>query len=100
MELKPYFVELKITAVVMATSETQAMVCAESRASSIVSDEQIGCCSAELIESLEELSRMDPEWDGDCIPYFGDGQTSLKMLLPETKITEKDTRTLDLFANV
>lgn len=98
MDLKPYFVELKITAVVMAASEAQAMARAESGSSSIVSDGQMECESAELIESLQDLSQMDSEWNGECIPYYGDRQTTLKMLLPETT-PPKDTRTLDMFAN-
>lgn len=96
--LKPYFVEMKITAVVMATSEEQAMLQAESHASSIVSDGQMCADSAELIESLQELASFDPKWTGDCIPYGGDKQTPLKMLLPE-ETPVKDTRTIDMFAD-
>ena len=32
------------------------------------------------ITSMEELSGMD--WDGNCIPYGGDGNTRLKDILP------------------
>lgn len=98
MKLKPFFVELKVTAVVMAESEAQAMVKAESSASSIISDEGISAEHAEQVESLAEVRGLDPKWTGDSIPYGGDGTLKLKDLLPETAAV-RDTHTIDMFEN-
>lgn len=95
--LKPYFVELRINAVVMAASEAHAMVRAESLASNILSDGELGAESAELVESLKELASLDPEWEGGCLPYGGDGQMTLAEMLPE-ETPVKDTFTIDMFA--
>lgn len=95
--MKPYFVELRITAVVMADSEIDAMVTAESEAREIVRDGELGADDATELTSLEHLKRLDPEWDGRCLPYNGDGRTRLDELLPETE-PFKDTKTMDMFA--
>lgn len=49
------------------------------------------------VKSLEQLKRLDGEWDGMCLPYNGDGNTLLKDLLPETE-PFKDTKTAGMFA--
>lgn len=94
---KPYFVELRITAVVMATSLVDAMAIAEDEAREICSDGELTAEDAAELNSLEQLKRLDPEWDGMCIPYNWDGNTRLKDLLPETE-PFKDTKTADMFA--
>lgn len=100
MELKPFFVTLKVTAVVMASSDAHAMTRAESFASRIVSDGQLSSDSVENIESLQELSKMDPEWTGDCIPYGGDGVTRLDAMLPNEPPLAKDVHTIDMFDDI
>jgi hypothetical protein len=95
--MKPYYVELKIGAVVMADSEVEAMLEAESCSSDIVRDGDLICDSAVEVRSLEHLKGMDREWDGQCIPY-GDGanDTRLEELLPEEDPVV-DTNTGELF---
>ena len=95
--LKPYFVELKITAVVMAESEVDAFLVAESEAREICGDGELVADDATEVTSLEQLKRLDNEWDGMCLPYNGDGSTRLKDLVPETE-PFKDTKTEPLFA--
>lgn len=95
--LKPYFVELKITAVVMAESVIDAMVVAEAEARDIVGDGELTADDAIELHSLEQLKQLDREWDGMCLPYNGDGGTRLKDLLPEAE-PFKDTKTEPLFA--
>lgn len=83
--LKPYFVEMKITAVVMAESEIDALCVAEREAREIYSDGALAADNATELNSLEQLKRLDGEWNGMCLPYNGDGNTRLKNLLPETE---------------
>lgn len=90
--LKPYFVELKITAVVMAESEIDALGVAEIEAREICFDGELTADDATELNSLEQLKRLDGEWDGMCVPYNGDGSTRLKDLLPEAE-PFKDTKT-------
>lgn len=37
-----------------------------------------------VMGEARKLSQLKPGWDGDCIPYGGDGNTRLKDLLPES----------------
>lgn len=95
--MKPYFVELYVTAVVMADSKIAAMCAAESNSYEIVRDCELTADGATELASLEQLSRLDQGWGGECIPYDGDGNTRLKDLLPEAG-PFKDTKTKDMFA--
>ena len=95
--LKPYFVELTVTDVVMAESPLQAHLVAEEHASAIIRDTELSADSAVLVESLEHLARLEPEWEGGCVPYGGDGNTRLSALLPAAA-QAKDARTIDMFA--
>ena len=94
--LKPYFVELRITAVVMADSVVGAMSEAEASAWDICRGGDLAADDAVAVKSLEHLARLDSEWDGECLPYGGDGSTRLKELLPE-ETPSKDTLTADMF---
>ncbi|MDO8728550.1 MAG: hypothetical protein Q7K26_01515 [bacterium] len=96
--LKPYFVELKVTAVVMADSLLQAHLVAEENSFEIVRDSELSTDAAVPIESLEHLARLEPEWTGDCIPYGGDKNTPLKDLIPLSSPL-KDIHTMDIFEN-
>ncbi|MCB4358472.1 hypothetical protein [Quatrionicoccus australiensis] len=94
--LKPYFVELKISAVVMAESNIDAMAVAENGQFDISYDCEFTADEAIEIKSIEHLKRLDGLWDGMCLPYNGDGNTRLKDLLPESD-PFKDTNTQDMF---
>lgn len=96
--LKPYFVELKITAVVMAESEIDAMGVAESAAQDIARDGQLAADSAIAVKSLAHLQRLDSSWDADCLPYNGGREHTLRHLLPDEDPFE-DTKTADMFAH-
>lgn len=95
--LKPYFVELKITAVVMAESMMDAMGVAEAEAQDIARDGELTAEDAIAVKSLEHLQRLDSSWDADCLPYNGDGARTLRHLLPEEDPFE-DAQTADMFA--
>ena len=62
--LKPYFVELKITAVVMAESEIDALCVAESEACEICFDGELTADDATELNSLEPLERWQDEHRG------------------------------------
>lgn len=95
--MKAYFVELRISAVVMAESEMKAMCAAELESSDIVFDGDLEADSAIEVKSLEHLKQLDGNWDGMCIPYNHDGSTRLKEILPEEE-PFKDTKTIDMFS--
>ena len=73
------------------------VVFAESEAREICGDGALTADDATEVKSLEQLTRLDREWDGMNLPYNGDGKTRLKDLLPETE-PFKDTKTADVFA--
>lgn len=94
--MKPYFVTLEVSAVVMAENRFDALIVAVLSAREICSDQELSCDSAEEVCSLEHLADFNSDWDGECIPYNGDGNTRLNTLLPETA-PDPDTRTGNLF---
>lgn len=94
--LKPYFVELTYTAVVMAADESAAESTAESAAYRIVSDCADPFFSATELRSITHLKRLDSRWDGDCGAYGGD-EPRLSTVLPEEDPPERDTLTVDMF---
>lgn len=75
---KLYEVHLTITAVILADSESHAMILAERNSSTIVRDYDLSAEHAREIKSLDDLTEM---WDGECIPYGGDNDTKIKDLL-------------------
>lgn len=95
--LKPYFVEMSITAVVMAESETLALIKAEHSSHEICRDGKLRADTAVQVQSLAELAQMDGDWTGECLPYGGDGETCLQALIPESA-PHRDTKTIDMFS--
>ena len=98
--LKPYFVELTVTAVVMAESSSQAQSKAERYGRDIVSDCELCAESATEIKSLDQLKKITSEWSGADTPY--DADDCLRVLLSGEGVAhtqERDTRTIDMFAN-
>lgn len=91
--MKPYYVTLTISAVVMADNAMEAMAFAESEAREICGDGEL---TAEDAEEVTCLAQLVGGWCGECAPYNGDG-TTLKDLLPETE-PFKDTLMADMFA--
>lgn len=95
-ELRPFYVELTVGAVVMAVSEAEAMRAGEDAAREIVEDSGVQCFGPVAVQSLEHLKQLAPEWTADSVPYGGDGYTALVDLLPE-ETPFHDTRTQELF---
>ena len=74
-----YTVELSTTVVVVADNSDDAFRKARSSQSSICSDTDMYIDVGAEIRSLAQLPSM---WDGECIPYGGDGNSRLHDLLP------------------
>jgi hypothetical protein len=95
--LKPFYVTLSYSGVVMAEDEADAERVAERYAHSIVSDDGYpGFEEVTEVRSLKHLRSISHGWDGDCCTYGGDGPR-LKDVLPEEDPPERDTRTADMF---
>ncbi|MDR5776244.1 MULTISPECIES: hypothetical protein [unclassified Caballeronia] len=99
--LKPYSVEISIVTVVMATDSTHAMQVAEETARESLGDvshTDYDYGFGREIKSESQLSSIG--WDGDCLPYGGDGRTRLSMILGNLQAdaeAERDTKTIDMF---
>lgn len=90
--MKPFIVELKVTAVVMAESDKDAYNVAHSKSAEIVGDE----LEVDVQGELTCLRHLPDGWEPDCVPYGGDGDTMLRDLVPEEEPT-RDTKTIDMF---
>lgn len=94
--LKPYFVTLEVTAVVMAEDADHAYDAARSSKRDIFSDVDVSIFVGSQVTSESELSAYD--WDGMCIPYGGDGRTRLKDIFAALEaLPARDTKTIDMF---
>ena len=77
--MKPYMVEIRAYAVVMAEDEAHAHLVAESYKRDIMGDEYNPYIDVDgEVASVDALSHG---WDGECIPYGGDGNTRLREIL-------------------
>lgn len=92
--LKPFFVELKTTIVVMAENPLQATLAAELNAQDVCLNGEIVADGVTELESLQGLGALEGGWNGDSTPYGSN--VPLKNLLPETP-PFKDTKTIDMF---
>ncbi|BBE51167.1 hypothetical protein OYT1_ch1620 [Ferriphaselus amnicola] len=90
--LKAYFVEMKITAVVMAEDRFSAVVEAESLTNEIMMTSDANIDRVVLVESLDQFATLDPDWDGECVPFGYYGNTRLKDLLPQEKCAQPSPR--------
>lgn len=85
-QLKPYFVEYTVTAVVMAEDETHAFM----RAKSYRQDAMNDADDIDVFVRSEVKSEVDliDGWDMECIPYGGDGNTRIGKYLEQAAETE------------
>jgi hypothetical protein len=96
--LKPFYVTLTYSAVVMAASERDAERAAERDAFEIVSDQGDPALDSVVeVKSLAHLKRLDSAWEPDCCANGGD-KPRLRDVLPEEDPAERDTKTVDMFA--
>lgn len=81
--MKPFFIEYRFTAVVMAENEHRAAIKARGYAYDALRDAEPEIKSVRELRGLDELT---DGWNGECAPYGG--ESDLKDLLPETKATK------------
>jgi len=99
--LKPFSVEISIVTVVMATDSTHAMQVAEDTARESLGDVSHTDCGygfGREIKDEKQLSSIG--WNGDCLPYGGDGNTRLKDILSELQDSpapDRCDKTVDMF---
>lgn len=77
--MKPYMIEITTYAVVMAEDASHAYEAALAFRGEIMRDD-----SAPLIDVVGKIDKeadLRNGWDGGCIPYGGDGNTTLAALL-------------------
>ena len=95
--MKPFAVEVAFTMIVMADDANEAYTVAFDNADEAWRDtyDKDHTVLGE-IRTEEDLKRHG--WDGQCIPYGGDGNTRLRDILASLTVEpERDTRTIDMF---
>ena len=76
-----YRVELTVVAVVEADDEIDAITAAEDDKREIFGDSD--GLEITVWGEVTKLEDLTDGWDGNCIPYGGDGNTSIRELLAE-----------------
>jgi hypothetical protein len=95
--MKAYSIEVSFTTVVMAEDEMHALKVAEATSSEAfcdTSDHDYGMPRA----ITEEKQLLSIGWDGECLPYGGDGETRLSDIIAALP-PPRDTKTIDMFAS-
>jgi hypothetical protein len=77
--MKLYMVEVTTYAVVMARDEIHALNVADAYKRDIFGDDPSP--NIDVDRAIEKLSDLKHGWDGECIPYGGDGNTRLADLV-------------------
>lgn len=86
--MKPYMVEITTYGVVMAEDESHAHQVADSYKREIFSDDWNP--RIEVDGAVVKVEDLGHGWDGECIPYGGDGNTTLAALLvPNAEVSER-----------
>jgi hypothetical protein len=95
--VKIFAVRISTVAIIVAENEEEAADIAVEEEHSILTDETCEHDAPEVVASEADLTRHG--WDGECIPYGGDGNTRLKNLfaLVEPEPVRCD-KTIDMFA--
>lgn len=77
---KFYEVEITTTAIVQADDEDSARRTAELDQSTVMNDDPYP--NVNVVREVRSLKDLPSGWNGDCIPYGGDGNAYLSSLLP------------------
>ena len=86
MTLRVFEVRIATYAVVAAEDETHALEVARRNASQALSDD--GAPYIHVLGEAKTLNDLGHGWDGDCLPYGGDGETTLSKLLASNADSE------------
>ena len=78
-----YFLEVTMTThvVVVADDEAHAYDVAEQNAKRAFDDDYMETPRISLNGKVSNASNLKHGWDGDCVPYGGDGNTRISKLL-------------------
>ncbi len=79
---KIFEVRIALYAVVAAEDESHAREVARRNASSILGDD--GDPYIDVLREAKTIQDLGHGWNGECLPYGGDGQTTLSKLLKES----------------
>ena len=79
IKMKPYMVEIRTYGVVMAKNAEDARKVADEYLRDIFLED--ASPYIEVNREIASLEDLDYGWDGECIPYNGDGNKRLKELL-------------------
>ena len=82
--MKLWTVEIKSVAVIVADSADEAADVAAQEASEILSDDFYP--RIEVCGEVRALYDLPDGWNGQCIPYGGDGNSELFELLPNAAL--------------
>lgn len=93
--MKPYSVEVRFVMVVMAESTLDAYVAATSSMHEAWGDADPEVNVMSEISSVDQLESIG--WNGDCLPYDGDGETRLAAII-DALPAPRDDKTVDMFA--
>lgn len=77
--MKPFILDMMTTVVVMANSPEHAIEVANDCRREIVRDGELEVDGTP--RELMAICALRGGWDGECIPYGGDGNTRLKELM-------------------
>lgn len=93
--MKPYSVEISFTTVVMAEDEAHALkVVEDTKREAFYETPDHDYRTPREITEEKQLAAIG--WDGDCIPYSGDGETRLSAIIAALP-PPRDTKTIDMF---
>lgn len=91
--MKPYMVEIRTYGVVMAEDESHARSVADDYKRDIFNDDWNP--SIDVDGEVVSVEKLGHGWDGECIPYGGDGNTRLNALVPNAQVTSRPPRAID-----
>jgi hypothetical protein len=84
--MKPYMVEIRTYGVVMAEDESHARSVANNYKRDIFNDDWNP--SIDVDGEVVSVGELGHGWDGECLPYGGDGSTKLAdLLVPNNEVS-------------
>lgn len=86
--MKPYMIEITTYAVVMAEDASHAHAVALAFRGEIMRDDSAPLVDVQGVIGTE--SDLRNGWDGKCLPYGGDGNTTLaELMVPNAQVTSR-----------
>lgn len=95
--IRPYVVTIEYKAAVMAESAIDAYSIASGHVDEIQRDNEADVSTGHLLTSEAQLAEHG--WSGDCLPYGGDGDLTLRQIFEAIEVEPmRDTKTIDMLA--